>query len=199
MCIRDSYYIDPSHLSTPGLEPEKTWSGSLNLGGESGSFSWSCRVFRSRTAGMIDWRRDEGAGLWISANLTYGLYSGLDISTAWEKKKIGLRFLYTYQRVSFGESESEGILKYRYYFPDHSLSLVSRVDLNLISFHGTLKFEKDRRSRSIHPFGSLRAVLPAGRASFFMEVLNIFNIRLEKIAGLPEAPRTFGLGISYNY
>ncbi|MCX6567298.1 MAG: TonB-dependent receptor [Candidatus Aminicenantes bacterium] len=193
------YYADPIHLSDSSLKPERTDSASLSAGGILGALSWGCRLFSNRTRDLIDWTRPLNGEIWKAANICGGSFGGIDLHGEIRKGKFQARVLYTYQKTRFVAGPEAAALKYHYYFPDHCLSLIALGESGVWSGSVALKIEREETSGRVRPYlgGRLRRTM--GRFEIFADLQNLFNQRVEKIPGLPEAPRAVGLGLGFAF
>jgi len=192
------YYSDPAHLSDPSLSAERTDSASLSVDGRIDRLSFGGRVFRNRTEGLIDWIRPDGGTVWRSANIASGTFAGIDIRAEWAGEHVMARILYTYQKTKFSAGPGAE-LKYHFYFPDHGLSLIVSGDLGPWSGSAALKAEREESSGRVRPYLSVRLRRKLGRMELFADVQNLFNQRVEKVPELPEAPRSAGLGLGFDF
>lgn len=192
------YYADPVHLSNPALAPEKTDSVSLSLDGMVNRLSFGGRLFLSRTDGLIDWVRSDGGSVWKSANIVSGSFAGIDVRGEWATGNFMARILYTYQKTRFS-SGPDTAMKYRFYFPDHSLSVIASGGWGPWSASAALKVEREERSGRVRPYFGARIRRKIGRVELFADLQNLFNQRAEKVPGLPEAPRSVGLGLAFAF
>lgn len=189
------FYSDPGHLANPYLNTERTDSASLSIDGDSGHFTAGGRVFFNRTVGLIDWlRMDEGTA-WQSVNIAAGTFSGIDLRGEWSGPRETVRLMYTYQRTRFtagGGAE----MKYHFYFPDHVLSLIVSGGRGPWSASAAFKAEREEGGRKIRPYLSVRLLRKMGRWEAFLDLRNLFDQRVERVPGLPEAPRSARLGLA---
>lgn len=192
------HYSDPLHLSNPALSAERTDSVSVSMDGAIGIFSFGGRAFFNRTAGLIDWIRREGETVWRSANMAAGSFSGIDLRGEWSEERLSARLLYTFQRTRFSAGPGAEA-KYHFHHPDHSLSLILSCDFEPWSVSGALKIERKKKDGRVRPYLAARFRRKAGRFEIFADIQNLFNQRVERVPGLPEAPRSAGLGLAWGF
>lgn len=193
------YYNDPAHSSNEGLIPESTWGYDISLEYSLNSYNLSTRLFLNHSKNLIDWVRDEDENLWESKNIKKGDYYGIDLELSSISEKSMIQFLYTFQKTNFDNNPFLKSLKYHYYFPEHSLSLVYMKKVKFLSFYSALKIENELEGRKIRYYLNVKIWKEMGKATFFFEVLNVFNHRTEKIPGLLEPPRSYGAGLIYKF
>jgi hypothetical protein len=127
------------------------------------------------------------------------LFRGLDLHGEIRSGGFSIRILYTFQKIRFDSDQEAALLKYHYYFPDHNLSIISGGDLGDWSGSLTLKVERDGTSHLVRPYLNVRLRRKLGRFEIFADGLNLFDQQVEKIPGLPEAPRSFGFGLGFEF
>ncbi len=157
------------------------------------------RIFFNETKNLIDWRREAWQNIWVSENLKKGRYYGLDLSLSHSWEKTLFRILYTLQKAEFEEKASIKSLKYHYYFPEQSLSLAANLSLKFISAGLVCKWEREKHTKKNRVYLNIKVEKKLDKISLFFEALNLFNIRVEKTPGLPEAPRSYCLGLNFNF
>ena len=193
------YYTDPVHVSNPSLKPEKIWGYNISFEHSSSNRFFKARLFFNSSSLLIDWKRDLRRNIWISENINRGKYYGLDLEFSWSSPNTVVKTLYTFQRAVLRENSSLKSYKYRYYFPEHNLSLNFKRNFNFISFYSALKIEKEKFTRKSYVYLNLRTWKEFGNFQVFFEIYNLFNNRVEKIPGLPEPPRSYGIGFGYRF
>lgn len=193
------YYRDPMHVSSENLESEITRGYNISLDYQTDKTESGARIFFNETKNLIDWRREAWQNIWVSENLKKGRYYGLDLSLSHSWEKILFRILYTLQKAEFEEKASIKSLKYHYYFPEHSLSLAANLSLKFISAGLVCKWEREKHTKKNRVYLNIKVEKKLDKISLFFEALNLFNIRVEKTPGLPEAPRSYCLGLNFNF
>lgn len=193
------YYSDPVHVSTPGLKAEASRGFSFSIDYKMDNTECGGRFFINQSDNLIDWKKDQEKDIWISENLKKGKYYGMDLHLSYKSRDTKLRILYTFQNAKFKDNPLLKSLKYHYYFPDRSLSLIIDKDFKLFSTCSALKIEKEKYTRKNRFYLNIKAARKTGNAEMFFEILNLFNNRVERIPGLPEAPRTYGVGLHLNF
>lgn len=188
------YYNDPTHLANPGLTPERTWGLSLSLTRGPDEGRSEARLFFSRSDDLIDWVGDGNAKAWRSQNIGRAVCLGLELRHSFDFRLARLSVLYTYQRTEFPVDRRTDLLKYRYYSPDHSLALQLDRDSKAFSFFCCLKAERERVRGKLNVYVSLRLGKVISPFLVHLDVLNLLNVRAEKVPGLPEAPLTLLAG-----
>ena len=106
--------------------------------------------------------------------------------------------LYTWQNTILTSVSSQP-LKYHYYFPEHSLAFMLSKTFQVFVLSIALKMEVEESTHKARVFLNVRATKSWGKASLQLEALNLFNLQVEKIAGLPEAPRSYCAGLKYSF
>lgn len=193
------YYSDPVHLATPGLKPETSHGYSFSLDYKIENIKGGVMFFINQSDNPIDWKKDLEQNIWISENLKQGKYYGLDLSFSYKSNKTQLKILYTFQKAEFEENPLLKSLKYRYYFPESSLSLLCIRDFIIFSLRSALKIEREKYTGKNKFYLNMKANKKIGKASLFFEILNVFNNRVEKIPGLPESPRSYSIGLHLGF
>lgn len=193
------YYSDPVHRSNPYLSPETGLSGALSLEFRRQKWDGGLKAFLSRADNLIEWEMKPGESVWTSVNLRKGSYYGADVRIGYEEKPVLVKILYTFQKAEFEDQPYAKSLKYHYYFPEHSLSILAVGRLADITISGSIKAEKEKLSGKARFYLNMKAGIRLGKALLTFEGLNLFDTRLEKIPGLLEPPRSFGLGLAYEY
>ncbi|MFQ5721381.1 MAG: TonB-dependent receptor plug domain-containing protein [Candidatus Aminicenantales bacterium] len=193
------YYSDPAHLSTPGLKPETSWGYSFSIDYKMKNTEGGVRFFINQSENLIDWKKNQEQSIWVSENLKRGEYYGLDLSFSYKSKQTKLKILYTFQKARFKDNPLIKSLKYHYYFPDSSLSLMLYEDFKLFSVYGALKVESEEYTGKNRFYLNLKASKRIRKINLFAEVLNLFNNRVEKIPGLPESPRSYSAGLNFSF
>ncbi|MBN1271407.1 MAG: TonB-dependent receptor [Candidatus Aminicenantes bacterium] len=191
------YYSDPSHLSNPGLKAEKSWGTNFSLKQQGDMGDITFRIFFHLTENLIDWNWNPGLNMWNSANIQEGKHTGFEADYSLRKTSFQLNVLYTFQKACFKHDTGLNEMKYHYYFPEHSLSVLFQKDLSLFSLYWVMKLEKERLKSAPTTALNIKILKPVGHFFIYLEILNLFNTRMEKIPGLPEAPRSFSIGAKY--
>jgi len=192
------YYSDPVHLADPSLAAERMDSASVSVDGAFGLLTLGGRAFFNRTDGLIDWVRPDGEAVWQSSNIAAGSFAGIDLRGEWTADHFSTRLLVTRQmrRISAGAGAE---MKYHFTFPELSLSLIVSGDIGPWSGSAALKAEREEGSKRIRPYFSARIRRTWGRLELFADFQNLLNQRVERIPGLPEAPRSAGLGLAWEF
>lgn len=193
------YYSDPAHISTPVLKAEASRGFSFSIIYKMDNTECGGRLFINQSNNLIDWKKDQERDIWISDNLKKGKYYGMDLHLSYKSRDTRLRILYTFQNAEFKDNPLLKSLKYHYYFPDLSLSLIINKDFKLFSTCSALKIEKEKYTRRNRFYLNIKANRKIGNADLFLEILNLFNNRDERIPGLPETPRTYSVGLNINF
>ena len=157
------------------------------------------RFFINQSENLIDWKKNQEESIWISENLKRGKYYGLDLSLSYKSKQTKLKILYTFQKAKFKDNPLIKSLKYHYYFPESSLSVMLYEDFKLFSVGGALKVEREEYTRKNRFYLNIKASKEIVKVSLFFEILNLFNNRVEKTPGLPESPRSYGAGLNFSF
>lgn len=194
------YYSDPAHLSDPGLCPETSWGGDLHFQHKSGRLgNFSLRTFFHITENLIDWVWSPEKNQWNGDNIREGKHYGFESGYGFSGEFLQINILYTFQKALFKKDILLKNMKYNTYFPQHSLSVLFRKNFQIFSIYTTLKMEQEKDVPKPAVFFNIKVSKELGNVHLFAEVLNLFNNRLEKIPGLPEAPRSFSLGAGYAF
>ncbi|MGB8952267.1 MAG: TonB-dependent receptor [Candidatus Aminicenantales bacterium] len=193
------FYSDPSHQANAGLMPETSVSSSFSIESHKKRLEWGIKLFFNRSNNLIEWKSASGGNFWLSENLKKGTYYGTDVKLFFMSGNAVVRILYTFQNASFDEHPLMKTLKYHYYFPDHSLSVLLSQSFRILSLCAALKIEREKWTGVGRVYLNLKARRKFGNAAPFIEVLNIFNSRAEKIPGLPEPPRSFTAGLAIDF
>lgn len=193
------YYADAAHLANPELQPEHSLGSAVSFEQVLEEIEWGVKLFYNFSRHLIDWRWDPGKHIWISENISKGRYYGLDAKLAYMVPSfISCSLLYTWQNTLLDLSPSQ-TLKYHYYFPEHSLALMLSKNFSWFTISTAVKMEVEESNREARFFLNVRAVKSWGKVSCHLEVLNLFDLQVEKIAGLPDAPRSYSAGIKYSF
>jgi|GEM_PF-1976245 len=193
------YYSDPAHVSTPGLKPETSLGYSFSLDYKIENTECGVRFFINQSDNLIDWKKDQEQNLWISENLKKGKYYGIDLGLSYKFRDTKLKILYTFQKAEFKDNPLIKSLKYHYYFPESSLSLLFNRDFIFFSICSALKIEREKYTKKNRFYLNIKANKKLGEAALFFEILNLFNNRVEKIPGLPESPRSYSVGLNFSF
>ena len=193
------YYSDPVHLSTPGLKPEISRGYSFSLDYKIENTECGVRFFINQSDNLIDWKKNQEQNLWISENLKKGKYYGIDLGFSYKFRETKLKILYTFQKAEFKDNPLLKSLKYHYYFPEGSLSLLFNRDFIFFSICSALKIEREKYTRKNRFYLNIKTNIKIGKASLFFEILNLFDNRVEKIPGLPESPRSYSAGLNFSF
>jgi len=193
------YYTDPSHISNPDLIPESSWGANFCLQSEESQGSIKLRAFIHFTENLIDWEWNPVKNQWHSANIREGKHYGFEASYNLNAKFLKLNILYTFQKSIFKKEALLNEMKYHYYFPEHSLSLLFQEDLSFISLYTVLKLEKEKQTSDPTANLNIKVLKDINGFHLYLEILNLFNSRVERIPGIPSAPRSFAIGTNYTF
>ena len=192
------YYFDAAHLANPELQPENSLGSAVAFEQSWGDVEWGLKFFYNHSRHLIDWRWHPGEKAWISENIAAGNYYGLDAKFSYIIPAISCNMLYTWQNTILTSVSSQP-LKYHYYFPEHSLAFMLSKTFQVFVLSIALKMEVEESTHKARVFLNVRATKSWGKASLQLEALNLFNLQVEKIAGLPEAPRSYCAGLKYSF
>ena len=193
------YYSDPVHVSTPRLKPETGSGLSFSIDYKLDNTECGGRFFFNQSGNLIDWKKDQEKNIWISENLKRGKYYGMDLHLSYKTREFKVKILYTFQNAEFKDNPLLKSLKYHYYFPESSLSFIINKEFRLLSTCSAFKIEREGDTNKNRFYLNMKFYRKIGNVDLFFEILNLFNYRAEKIPGLPEAPRSYGVGLYLNF
>jgi iron complex outermembrane receptor protein len=192
------FYSDIAHAANPDLNPETSLGGAFNLDHFWGGWEWGVKVFANRSRNLIDWGRSSVEDIWVSENIRMGRYYGLDLKLHRTSGSGACKFLYTWQKASFENDGDSQQLKYHFYFPEHSFSVILVRSFKHLALSTALKSETESSTKKTRVYVNARISRDIGRAKIYFEILNLFNHQIERIPGLPEAPRSYALGLRFD-
>jgi iron complex outermembrane receptor protein len=191
------YYQDPSHLSNPNLKLETSWGGEIGLIWQNRFGEWGSKIFKIAANNLIDWSKGKNESIWISRNIKKAEFEGVELNYSLHSSQNMLKIAYSYQKICLSSQSNILINKYNYYFPEHNLSILGKIEKNNLFFSTALKIEIQKKDA--HPYLNCRVGLNQKNYSIYFDILNIFNERIEKIPGLPEAPRSCSATLALHF
>ncbi len=201
----DLYYIDPTNIGNPDLEPEKAFSyefgGKLNKK----NLQFEAVYFNRSTDNLIEWTRPEGTTTWQPQNFNKVLIQGLELSAraAFNFKLAGIKVEEASLSYNFNDAdlqESAGF-ESRYAFTALRHQFIGGVLLGFGDKVGlSIKGRRiDRETLPTYHLLDARADFNRnGAFGFFLEASNITNEEYIE-AGTVEMPsRWFRAGVTFN-
>lgn len=192
----DLYYHDPANLGSPGLRPERAWSGEAgldwNLGGNTrGEFTY----FQRRERDGIDYVRRSLNDIWRATNFQSLRFQGVEAAVTVRAARTHL-FDFRYTGLHGAQDQLDGVFsKYTFNYPTHSAlagwqsplpgGMLARVRVGAVQ----------RYARNAYGVADVYVARTRGRLHPFFQVSNLTDTHYQEIFGVAMPGRGVMAGV----
>ncbi len=190
------YYHDPSNVGTPGLKPERAWTGD---GGVdfflARGWTADATVFGRWEDNVIDWVRATPTDRWTATNVrdvrSHGIEGGVH-------RTLGVHGMatvqYTWQRLNTDSVSS--LSKYALDYATRSLAVAGAAHFGEWSIGPRVEY-KHRIDGRAHWVTDTRLARRFGDWEAYADAANLFNVTYQEITGVDMPGRWFKVGLRH--
>jgi iron complex outermembrane receptor protein len=189
----ERYYRDPAHAAVATLDPERGWGYDGGVDLTLGSWLVAVTPFARRQRDVIDWVRTSADERWQTANVREVRTAGLETGVTRLWRGGSARAEWTW--LDTDAPRLTRLSKYVADYARHSLaaSATFRLPSDLSAgVRSDCKWKVDGRS---YCGVDLRAGLSHRRLEFFVEAVNVFDVRYQEVIGVDMPPRWIVAGV----
>ena len=197
----DLFYVGPTTMGNPNLEPESALSEELGVKLTTGNFQFDVALFNRMSDNLIDWTKDNESDKWETRNFSEVLTQGVEVAfnyfTYFGKFKQNLNVGYTYINDDIRDNN---VAYTRYSLNSIKHQITSTIDtkfFNYVSQHIAYRYIERTNGQS---YTVVDASLQATISNSFdvsLAANNIFNTEYYETNLVPMPKGNVMLGLKY--
>ena len=196
----DLFYVGPTTMGNPNLEPESALSEELGVKLTAYNFQLDVALFNRMSDNLIDWTKDNESDKWETRNFSEVLTQGVEVAfnyfTYFGKFKQNLNVGYTYINDDIRDNN---VAYTRYSLNSIKHQITSTIDtkfFNFLSQHIAYRYV-ERTNRQNYTVVDAKLMATFNNMAFSLAANNIFNAEYYETNLVPMPKGNVMLGLKY--